>query len=309
MWCKSVRSQLSAYADGELTVSEARAVEEHLAQCESCARENSSLQLLVRLTSAIPAEDAPASLHGRIMTKLSYDTEPIRRLAPRSRMIGLSAFSPWTWTAMTGAAAALFLGLQQPTPEPGAPAGETSRTVRVQPSHRSSAGPARTPVREPRKIVVTTPQLRHAMPSHEAASKGEPQPEAKQAAALAHAKVALPIRRPTPQPPLTAASPAKPVLEPRAGDTPGPAPVVTQGMLAVMPGEPVINAVTSPPPPDLPMAIEKDSGSPRMAGTPPETDIPAEDDEGLRGIRMFLEERSRMVPQPPTVGDRRMRKL
>ena len=76
MWCRNVRSQLSAYADGELTPTAARRVEEHLAGCEGCAREHAELQRLVNLTCRIPMEELPASLHDRIMTRLAYAGAP-----------------------------------------------------------------------------------------------------------------------------------------------------------------------------------------------------------------------------------------
>src|SRR4051794_24916704 len=111
MWCRTVRNQLSAYADGELSLPVTRAVEEHLAQCERCAQEHTSLQRLVQVTGTIPMEEVPAELHSRILMRLAYaevDPAPAARRPRRSMMSG-----PWAWVAFTGATAAIALGFTQ----------------------------------------------------------------------------------------------------------------------------------------------------------------------------------------------------
>src|SRR5688572_2401630 len=103
MWCRRVRNQLSAYVDGELTLADARVVEEHLAHCELCARERNSLQTLASLAAVIPEEDLPLGLHSRIMMGVSYvgsGGAPAASVAmQRSPFLG-----PWLYTALTGAA-------------------------------------------------------------------------------------------------------------------------------------------------------------------------------------------------------------
>jgi hypothetical protein len=111
--------------------------------------------------------------------------------------------------------------------------------------------------------------------------------------------------------PLTAVSPAgKPVIDPRDAEPPAPAAPAHPEVIA-MPGSPVINNSTAAAPGEPVMVgMEKDAGSTRMAGMTP-LDDPApsgDDDEGLRSFRMTLEERLRMVPQPPAVSPNRDRR-
>lgn len=55
-WCLHVRRELVAFADGELPATEARPVEEHLAECDACDRERCAL---VRTGAALGAWELP----------------------------------------------------------------------------------------------------------------------------------------------------------------------------------------------------------------------------------------------------------
>src|SRR4051794_33610444 len=119
MWCLRIRKQLSAYTDGELAPSEARGVEQHLTRCPRCAGEVQELRQLACLTALVPEEEVPAGLHARIMTRLAYAETAPPAAAPR-RPIRLG---PWAAAALSGAAAALVLGIfhwraPAPTPAP-----------------------------------------------------------------------------------------------------------------------------------------------------------------------------------------------
>ncbi|HTE20321.1 MAG TPA: hypothetical protein VK689_18300, partial [Armatimonadota bacterium] len=81
----------------------------------------------------------------------------------------------------------------------------------------------------------------------------------------------------------------------------------------MMTGEPVMNSSGPGAPSDAAMGRDREPGT-RMAGMTsgmmPET-TPVQDEEGVRSLRMFLEERNRTVPQPPPAvpsRDRRMQK-
>lgn len=323
MWCRKVRRQLSAYADGELSLVETRSVEEHLSCCEACSREHASLQQLVRITASIPAEEVPNGLHAAILARVAY--AETSRPQPRARRpsMGLFSFNPWMWTAVSGATAALLVGLvqkpQRETPAPAKPG--ASGKVRV--AHRRAPEGRRA-----ERFMSARP-----LPPARAGSHDEPagQPACPEAALEAGSKAAVPAptvaraprkvqvaRRPAP-----AAQPAPPASEPQ--HTPDritadpsevemrePTAPVTPGIMAVMPGEPMINSVNTAPAPDsLTLGMEKEPST-RMAGSPVEPEVTGEDEEGLRSLQMFLEDRNRTVPQPPLVnplGSRPLRKL
>jgi anti-sigma factor RsiW len=76
--CGRVRQQLSAHADGELSAEDARAVEEHLAQCAGCAWEQQRLRQLTFLTALVPEEETPPGLHARILARLAAASLPAR---------------------------------------------------------------------------------------------------------------------------------------------------------------------------------------------------------------------------------------
>ena len=60
MNCADCIPQLDAYADGELTVTAARAIEEHLAGCAHCRAQLASLRRLLAQTAALPKEIPPS---------------------------------------------------------------------------------------------------------------------------------------------------------------------------------------------------------------------------------------------------------
>lgn len=323
MWCRRVRNHLSAYADGELGGAERCQVEAHLAECADCAREYASLQKLVRLTTAIPMEETPSSLHSRIMAQLGADS-PGGRAHPRPAFpMRLGVFNPWMWAAAGGAAAALIMGLFPRSP--GSPEPHQS-PLRTQPKSRAEA---------PRDRRAPHPQAaRHGAPTRPDVTPARdiPEPEAgraerrlaaaasRAATQAAGAEQSLPVQevrkpaaeRPERPQPVDPIIPSKLAVEPKSLEPPAPAPVSTQGKMASIPENPEMETTAGglemPEIEIAPAVMEKD-GSTRMAGTPAVGEMPAEDDEGLRSLRMFLEERNRTVPQPPLVRPTRMRKL
>lgn len=316
MWCKRVRSQLSAYADGELSLAEAKTVEEHLSHCEQCALEHSSLQQLVRITSSIPAEEVPSGLHTAILTRLAYaEHAPVGRERSRRPGTGLLAFNPWMWTALSGAAAALVMGLvQKPQRVHSTVPANTARKVRpvprVTPPHSrerevASAESARRPGHRPAQSGLgrdgSLPNAAKTDPAHPARLATVPRQVSLPKRRVADVQVTRKALSPKEEVPVTPqAAPGKPAAE--APVAPSPVPVATPSTLMAMPGEPMVNSVTAPPAPEmLSMGMEKEPST-RMAGAPGEAEAPQDEDDGVRALRLFLEERNRSVPQPPPVG-------
>lgn len=108
MRCEEYQRRLSAYLDGECAAADARALEQHLRQCEVCAMEFSLLRGTARLLRALEMEEPPAELKPRIMAALAA-TRP----SPWSRLALLSspARRPGWSLAATSAALALLVGL------------------------------------------------------------------------------------------------------------------------------------------------------------------------------------------------------
>ncbi len=320
MWCRRVRSQLSAYMDGELSVAEARNLEQHLAHCESCSLERESLDRLTRITALIPEEDVPVDLHSRIMTRLAYADATPAAAAPARR---LTPFGPLVWTAVAGATATVAFAYVQSRgpqvavrPSPVPPGLAQRAPVQAIPDLRGSGGSQPIHGQEP------------AGPA-EVADAARPQPAAEitgpiscpmtvdaQSAKQPTRATQKPVRleRPVapsvlaleerPQP-LAVITPAgKPVMEARASQPETPA-TATPPEIVAMPGDPIVNSAGTMQPlgggPEPVVAMEKDPGM-RMAGPgPTEEQIPADDEEGLRALRSFFEERNRTVPQPPAL--------
>jgi hypothetical protein len=95
------------------------------------------------------------------------------------------------------------------------------------------------------------------------------------------------------------------------GSEPGvtaPTPMMARENLMAMPGDPIVNSTAVPALPDPVVSAEKEPTT-RMAGMAIETESPGEEDEGLRSFRMFLQENSRSIPQPPAATPGRERRV
>jgi len=82
MNCEKVRSRLSAYQDGELTVSQSRELERHLGACAACQSEWEGYQTLV---AGLRRLTAPAPIPGfssRVMASLRKQPEKRYRWLP-----------------------------------------------------------------------------------------------------------------------------------------------------------------------------------------------------------------------------------
>lgn len=68
--CQTIRDDLSAYIDGELSEPEARQVETHVRQCAACAQEFDELQDTVNLLQSSGRRTAPPELRAQILSDI-----------------------------------------------------------------------------------------------------------------------------------------------------------------------------------------------------------------------------------------------
>ena len=349
MWCRNVRNELSAFADGELPLAAARAVEEHLVQCERCAEEHKSLRKLVAVTRAIPQEDLPAGLQERILARLAYTSPEAQGAAAPAAQGVVRSYQrrllpgPWAWPAFAGATAALALGfacsqagLPRASESPAELQAATSQAaprpevkVAVEPDRKTE--PRRDPLAAPRPHPTESAPVA----SHPADADQEPaatiasapirlvsrtEPAVRVEKSTAPAKAAPVSRENRLQPPSVLPveksgseklAGEKPVLDVRAEEPVAPAAPAVPPAKPAGTGEP---GVSSPGPvvqPEVMATAPARDPATRMAGMMPDMAAPAEDEEGVRQLRKFFEDRNRAVPQPPPAipnRDRRMRK-
>jgi hypothetical protein len=83
--------RLSAFADGDLPVSELSSVRQHLEGCAACARRVEELGALARAARTLDMPEAPPTLWPAIEGALARQTWTERWLSPRSFGIGMAA--------------------------------------------------------------------------------------------------------------------------------------------------------------------------------------------------------------------------
>ena len=74
MKCRTVRSRLSAYRDGDLTAEETRLVSLHLGSCEACGTHWTSWSDALDALSGLPQLQCDESIAARIQTRLEVET-------------------------------------------------------------------------------------------------------------------------------------------------------------------------------------------------------------------------------------------
>ncbi len=91
---EELAERISGYADGELTVNEAREVESHLASCEACAARLARHRALSAAVHAeLPALAAPDALRDRVRAAVRDAAGPGAGHRPRSRSWGPLAYA------------------------------------------------------------------------------------------------------------------------------------------------------------------------------------------------------------------------
>lgn len=113
MNCQAARQLIQDSLDGSLPPSDADALQEHLARCESCAQDQMSLQATVSALEALPRVTAPPELLSRLSPALDALSSP--QAAPRRK---------WAWVPGGAIAAGLLVALAltqfQPASQPEA---------------------------------------------------------------------------------------------------------------------------------------------------------------------------------------------
>lgn len=99
-----VHTLTGAYAADALEDGERRFFEQHLEDCDACAREVAELQATAARLGAAVAETPPADLRGRVLAEIDHT----RQEAPRSRIGASGASRPW-WSGLRVAAAAILV--------------------------------------------------------------------------------------------------------------------------------------------------------------------------------------------------------
>lgn len=329
MHCRGVRSRLSALVDGELSSAAAQEVECHVATCEPCERELVRLRQVQRLTALVPIEELPVGLHSRIMARLMYAGSAPVELPRRSvfqetaRLVGMSF-------ATAGLAGLVTTNLQA-RPHVASP-GETLPT-REGPSLRE----ARTRT-QPTETMAPLPTVHATTLSasgtgsvvefHHLAGSPAQTPRPAAPAAVASDPAAAPrivssrrsvAVRPLPSPAAPALAETVPSPTRVSGATPDPdtggtgtgSEPAAEGPVdpLALPGDPVLNAAIAADPSDpITVGGESEPGAMRMVAMPREESTSGSDDEALAPLKMFLEERSNSLPQPPLMGTARERR-
>lgn len=150
MKCIRFRKYLMPYAEGALSEKTRKAVEEHLAVCESCAREMDELRQTVDALkrAAYPAMEPASDLRSRVMGRIAR--EPARRSWWTGRLPAYSA----------AAAALLIFAIVIFTVEPMfIQSRESSRSAMKSAPQQTAGGPA-----EPLSPLPKTTEPRAAQP-------------------------------------------------------------------------------------------------------------------------------------------------
>ncbi len=75
--CQSIRKKLSAYQDGEVTVSEKDTIDAHLRTCDACRKEYEALIHTYEMFMSLPDMEPSPMLSRRIVEKAIRTDEPV----------------------------------------------------------------------------------------------------------------------------------------------------------------------------------------------------------------------------------------
>jgi len=297
MRCVGISEQLSAYLDGELDAAATRLVAAHLQECARCRIELARLREVVTLVTELPEEEPPADLvlrlragPQRVARRPAIRWGLALRPLPLAWGVGAVALVLVAWGAIAWFRPAgrnpVVATLRMPTaPSPSDRVGSPDREIPV--VRIREAAP---------RIVSPAPVVASRLPAGgmDRASAGTKRPPA---------PVDVPRAEPMAQrmPDLVSLPSSvgpDPVLEVKGGEPriPGEAQVEMPRMASMMRGmggEPALPG----PEPILPTA---DPG--RMMATSSAAELvsdPPAGDDPLLDARRLLQERNRMIPQPP----------
>lgn len=131
--CKVIERLLHAWLDGELGEISASAVEEHLRECEDCAREAAGIASLGRALGSLPPVSAPEGLREATL-RAARDEESRMTVTDRWRLMTSSQKS-WSFaSAFVGLALGVVMASYFATAAgmiPGGQGGEIPEYVRT----------------------------------------------------------------------------------------------------------------------------------------------------------------------------------
>lgn len=99
MDCRHVNKLLVTYIEGELPDSVSRQVEEHLRQCEACAKKYARMQKMVHLIKTLPGIPPSPGIVQDVMEKIEEEDRPAKtnfftrfKLIPKKLMVAAATF-------------------------------------------------------------------------------------------------------------------------------------------------------------------------------------------------------------------------
>ena len=104
------------YLDGRLTSEDKVAIEQHLADCPSCASRMAAQQSVITFLQRTPQEDSPESMEDAVLGELLFPTKPGAPQAFRGRELQSAPRPSWTrrlrpWLPVTAAVAVILIGI------------------------------------------------------------------------------------------------------------------------------------------------------------------------------------------------------
>ena len=161
MNCVRIRNLLSEYLDGEIQRTDREIVEEHLAQCDSCAHVSAVMQSTSMLLSEVGEVEPPAGLLAQIeAATINRPTLGQRVRAMLAHLTSVPASARWAMASATAVIALVFVMMSHPgvhrianAPVPQSPSSVTA----AQPATPSVITPA--PKLGPVVVVETNPVL------------------------------------------------------------------------------------------------------------------------------------------------------
>jgi anti-sigma factor RsiW len=114
MKCRTVRTRLSSFLDGDLAFHEARGVAEHLEACLECRKDLSDLRLISEAVGQLPRVTPPVSIASEMRDRLDVESRGpglalLFRPAWRARPLMLPSLVPAAFLLVASVSAALIL--------------------------------------------------------------------------------------------------------------------------------------------------------------------------------------------------------
>jgi hypothetical protein len=115
MNCVRIRNLLSEYLDGEIRGTDREIIEEHLAECDSCAHVSAVLQRTSMLLSEVGEVEPPAGLLAQIeAATINRPTLGQKARTALEQLTRVPASARWAMASVTAAAALMFVMMSHP---------------------------------------------------------------------------------------------------------------------------------------------------------------------------------------------------